>query len=50
MPVTDSEWKDWAWIKTQWRDRRPIWISAAVGFVLGCVPVVPVWISFGGTK
>jgi hypothetical protein len=49
MSASDSEWewKDWAWIKAQWRDRRPFWISVALAVVSGIVPVVPIWISKG---
>jgi len=48
MAANDCEWKDWHWMKTQWRVRRPFWIWAMIGVVSGCVPVVPIVIR-GGT-
>jgi hypothetical protein len=46
MALSDSEWKDWAWIKEQSRKRPALWPSVAVWLVSGSLPIVPIY----GTK
>jgi hypothetical protein len=39
--------KDWAWIKTQWRESPVLWVSVAIWFVSGFLPLLPVYINKG---
>ena len=47
MSLSNSEWKDWAWIKAQGRERPAFWVSVAVWLVLGFLPRDPVYITKG---
>lgn len=47
MSWNDSEWKDWAWIKAQARERPAFWIAFALWFGSGFLSVIPFYVSKG---